>query len=505
MKTNPLSEEISEPESLATISYRNTYISIAIVTLWLALFWQTTLSAINIWATSETFAHGFMILPIIVWLLWQDRTNFLELKAQTSFTGALLCIMFVLLWLLGQALEVTVFSQLGLFGGIAASHWMIFGTGFAKRYKFPLCYLIFAVPMGNTLIPLLQQITAEITVLMLNLSNIPVFFEGLYITIPTGRFEVAVACSGIRYLIASVAVGTLYAYLTYNKLYKQIIFFIISILVPILANGIRAYLIVLIAHLSDLKYATGVDHLIYGWLFFGVVILLMFFIGGFFADNKQEQTTDKPPSPKEKYDITPIVVVTIVTLAAVAVVRNIEPIVPPQQPVSLELPQLSGYTTEFNSNWGVKFNDNVAFFNGKFPSDVELFVAQYGNRQTQGELVTSTNWVYDKSFWSATAQTTGKLTTEQGDIDYIELQLVNSSGETRLVKYWYLINGRPEPNKIKVKFTQGLLALKNHQDPVFFIALSKKYEPGPNGYNQASASLNQWIINHQLSALLKGN
>lgn len=33
------------------------------------------------------------------------------------------------------------------------------------------------------------------------------------------------------------------------------------------------------AHLSDNRLATGVDHLVYGWVFFGVVIMVMFMIG----------------------------------------------------------------------------------------------------------------------------------------------------------------------------------------------------------------------------------
>ena len=49
-----------------------------------------------------------------------------------------------------------------------------------------------------------------------------------------------------------------------------------SIVVPIVANWLRAYMIVMIGHLSNNKYAVGVDHLIYGWVFFGVVMMLLF-------------------------------------------------------------------------------------------------------------------------------------------------------------------------------------------------------------------------------------
>ena len=59
-----------------------------------------------------------------------------------------------------------------------------------------------------------------------------------------------------------------------------------SILVPIVANWLRAYMIVMIGHLSNNKLAVGVDHIIYGWVFFGIVMLLLFW-----SDRSGRKTT----------------------------------------------------------------------------------------------------------------------------------------------------------------------------------------------------------------------
>jgi exosortase len=88
---------------------------------------------------------------------------------------------------------------------------------------FPIFYLIFMVPFGEALNPPLQDITAILSVAMLQWSGIPVFREGLYLATPIGQFEVAVACSGLRFLIASVAIGTLFCYLTYRTWYKLLV------------------------------------------------------------------------------------------------------------------------------------------------------------------------------------------------------------------------------------------------------------------------------------------
>src|SRR5262249_32061829 len=144
---------------------------------------------------------------------------------------------------------------------------------------FPLAFLFFAVPIGEFLLPQLMEWTAGFTIAALKLSGIPVFREGQQIAIPSGTWSVVEACSGVRYLIASIVAGALYAYLIYRSPARRLVFIGVSIVVPIVANWVRAYLIVMIGHLSGNVLAAGVDHLIYGWMFFGVVMLIMFWIG----------------------------------------------------------------------------------------------------------------------------------------------------------------------------------------------------------------------------------
>jgi EpsI family protein len=114
---------------------------------------------------------------------------------------------------------------------------------------------------------------------------VPVYREGLYFTLPSGSWSVVEACSGVRYIIASVTLGLLYAYLTYRSMQRRLLFVLASIIAPILANTLRAYIIVMLGHLSDMKVATGVDHLIYGWFFFGVVMFGLFWLGSFFRED----------------------------------------------------------------------------------------------------------------------------------------------------------------------------------------------------------------------------
>src|SRR5258706_16017176 len=141
----------------------------------------------------------------------------------------------------------------------------IWGREVAGAIGFPLGFLVLGVPMGEGLIPPMMDWTADFTVRALQFSGIPVFREGLFFTIPSGNWSVVEGCSGVRYLIASLTVGVLFAYLSYRRTWKRLLFAAMSIVVPIIANGMRAYLIVMIAHLSNNQLAHGVDHFIYGW------------------------------------------------------------------------------------------------------------------------------------------------------------------------------------------------------------------------------------------------
>jgi EpsI family protein len=167
---------------------------------------------------------------------------------------------------------------------------------------FPLAFLFFMVPIGDFLLPVLMEATANFTISAVQLSGVPVYREGLQFVIPTGSWSVVEACSGVRYLIASFMVGTLFAYLNYRSTRRRLVFAAVSIAVPIVANWLRAYMIVMLGHLSSNRIATGVDHLLYGWVFFGVVILLMFLIGARWSEPDAAptgaQAEDRPaPAP----------------------------------------------------------------------------------------------------------------------------------------------------------------------------------------------------------------
>ncbi len=141
------------------------------------------------------------------------------------------------------------------------------------------------MPFGAFLVPLLQTYTTAFTVFGLQLLGIPVFADGFIIQIPAGTFEVAEACAGLRFLIASIVFGCFFATAVYRSRWRRAAFIALSIVLPIVANGFRALGLVVLGHIMGDAASAMADHVLYGWLFFTIVTLALIAIGVSFRED----------------------------------------------------------------------------------------------------------------------------------------------------------------------------------------------------------------------------
>ena len=278
---NPIADQ-QPPQLIGTLvrSWRHAVPALLLLLAWiLFLYRDTGIAMVTIWARSETFTHAFLVPPISLWLVWRHRKRLAAHTPQPLFGVLLVVACAAFVWLLGDLAAINAVTQLALVTLLVLAVPAVLGLPITRLIIFPLGFLFFAVPIGEFVMPQLMEWTANFTIWALRLSGIPVYREGLQFVIPSGHWSVVEACSGVRYLLASLTVGTLFAYLNYQSNRRRMVFVLVSLVVPVVANWMRAYLIVMLGHLSGNRLAVGVDHLIYGWLFFGVVIMLMFIIG----------------------------------------------------------------------------------------------------------------------------------------------------------------------------------------------------------------------------------
>ncbi|HEX8534565.1 MAG TPA: exosortase A, partial [Allosphingosinicella sp.] len=252
----------------------------------LLLFLRDASGMVRIWLESETFNHCALILPIIGWLVWQRLPELRQLQPSAWAPGLLLVAAGAAGWLLGDAGSVAVARHAGLVLMLQGSVVACLGKQVACALAFPIFYAIFLIPAGDELVPPMQTLTAQMCMALLGLVGLPAHIEGVFITTPTGYFEVAEACSGVQFLIAMIAYGALVANVCFRSWSRRLLFMAAAILIPVLANGVRAWGTIYIAHLTSNDFAAGFDHVFYGWIFFALVIALLMAAGWPFFDRK---------------------------------------------------------------------------------------------------------------------------------------------------------------------------------------------------------------------------
>ena len=247
--------------------------------LLILLFAADAADLARIWWTSTTFGHCLFIGPVVGWLVWQRRRELADLTPASWAPGLAIVAIGGLSWLVGDAAGVALARHLGLVTMVQGAVVTLLGPQVARGLLFPLLYACFLVPFGEGLEPPLQQLTVAMTLPLLHLVGVPAQVDGVLITIPNGYFEVAEACSGAKFVIAMLAYGVLVANVCYVSWPRRAAFLAMALVMPIIANGLRAFGTIYAAHLTSVEAATGFDHIVYGWVFFGLVMAAVLAIG----------------------------------------------------------------------------------------------------------------------------------------------------------------------------------------------------------------------------------
>ena len=464
----------------------------AIVLLYHATFW----GMLEVWSRSQTFAHGFLIVPISLWLAWRQRARLAALPPRPSMAGVLLLFVLGVVWLLADLAYVQVAEQYAATAMLPASVLAILGWPALRLLAFPLSYLFLAVPFGEVFLPPLIDFTAGFTVGALHLSGVPVFRDGNYFSLPSGNWSVVEACSGLRYVIASLALGALFAHLHFRSTRRRLAVMACALLVPILANGVRAWLIVMLGHYSDMRLAVGVDHLVYGWLFFGLVMLLLLLLASRWRERMPALTlaTHQAMTPRSAPRAAVKAAVACIVIAAAwpALAWRSEEAPPAQrQTTLLALQAPSGWHLLPASapDWsaslaGAPLRLHATYRQGS--SEVNLQLAWYAHQARNAELLTHQVTPFGAR-WLPLAQQTRRLRLPGRTLQVRETVLAHG-GERVLVWRSYQQGGvlTARPALVKLLLARGkLLGMRQDGADIMFSSAYDELAPPPRAQLQA--------------------
>lgn len=227
------------------------------------------------WWNIDTYTHVLLVPPILAWLVWLRRDELAKIPPKQWSPGLGWLGMGLLVCLAGRLWEFNIVAQAGAVMALQGAIMAIVGLRTTLVLAFPLAYAGFLVPFGDELIPALQQVTAHIAVALTHLSGVPAVVDGLYIDTPGGKFVVAEECSGVKFLVAMIALSVLAGWTGFSRWRPRIALVAAAAVVSILANGVRAWGTIFVAQWVGAERAGGFDHIVYGWVFFAVVIAIV--------------------------------------------------------------------------------------------------------------------------------------------------------------------------------------------------------------------------------------
>ena len=424
---------------------------------------QTIENAVQVWWVSPTFSHCFLIIPVSAYLIWRRRHQ-MRIAVPAVYPIALLLFLpLIPLSIAGNLADINEFEQLSYIAIVQVIILAILGPIIYRAILFPALFLFFLVPTGDYLIDPLQRFTSRFISTGLTILGIPHLTDQNIIKLSNGVFEVAEACAGLRFLIATLAIGVLFVYLTYRKWYKAALFLVACFVLPIIANGFRALGIVLIAHWSDNRIATGVDHVVYGWGFLVAVLLVLMLIGGRFAD----------PAPKEVGSLAvsevrfrPLWLIGTLGLSIIA--TCIGPIFLHRQlngPSDLNVPRFSAplrlpgwQQGPTSGGWSPHYpaaDARMAFAMhepNSSPLDVDVFVNYYAGKNGSRILLGAGNKLWAEDLWHPISE--GSIdTTVGGRSIAVRESVIGSAGLVRIVwwSYWQSDRFTPSARVLKLE------------------------------------------------------
>jgi len=453
----------------------------------LAVYSETAARMVGVWWNSPTFNHGFLIAPICGYLVWIRRDVLVRIRPEPTPWAAALAAACAAGWLVADIASVDVVEQAALVGLIQALVIGIVGLRAAWAMAFPLFYLFFAVPVGDALIAPLQDFTAQFVVVCLRLVGVPVYLDGTFLAIPTGNFEVAEACAGVRFLIATVALGFLYANMTYHQTWRRVLFVALSVLVPIVANGIRAFGIVMIAYATDHKVAVGVDHIIYGWIFFAIVTVLLLGLGLTFRERHAAPPQPIPPSPaatgRSRRLAVPALIIAMAISGPVLATLTEDHGAPLATPLALPAPGGDWRAAPAPSpEWAPHFAGADATARTTFTDgsrEVDVYVAYYTHQRRGAEVVSFDNLRHTdaRAIRVGTGYAEAPVDGAPMTVGYDRL-LAPKGG--RMIWVWYWVDGKFTAVPYVAKLLQAQARLLGGEPAAAAVLVSSPYGERPN-------------------------
>ena len=436
--------------------------------VFLVAFSETVLSLYKRWVQfDEAYGHGFLVLLIVVYLLYDRKKEIINTRSEPKLYLAIPLLLLNAVWFLAFQTDIEIIQQMSLPVMLMLVITLVHGIRMLKILWFPVAFLFFAIPAWDYLNDLLISLTVAVVSYLVRFSGITAFIEADRVTLSSGTIVIAAGCSGLRYLIICTALASLAAYLTDGKTALRSLVVLLGIMIGLLTNWIRVYLLVLVGYYTEMESGLIQRHEMFGWILF-----LIFFSPIYYLIFRIRKIEPPVSSNEAKIEVEqgsgnhPAAwILACLTACSGPLAASITSIVPDQYQAAT--PDLAGYG-RFQSQPQDPY-EAVYFLGDKIHRPAQASAVVYesnlGNIQVASAIYRKNNAtknylpyyrrLADPEEWHSEREGSRTVSGHQRGLQIKELEIIrNRTGNRKLIWYWYDIGGRVSHNKYIAKILE---------------------------------------------------
>jgi exosortase len=262
---------------------QKSWLAIAITAVVLAICYASTLNGmIGQWTYDEDMGHGFLVTPVVLWILWRERPKWSAIPAKPSWWGVVILAAAALMHvigILGGGLFVSSVAMLVSIVGV-----IVCFAGFARlrAWSFPLLVSLFMLPklaiVYNQFTLPLQLLASRMAAGILTTAGAAVVRQGNILDVGGHKILVEEACNGIRYLLPLGFIGVVLAYMLDKRGWMRLALLVAAVPIAICANAVR----VALAGAMPV-FAEGTPHALSGVVIFVLCLAALIVVHRFFS------------------------------------------------------------------------------------------------------------------------------------------------------------------------------------------------------------------------------
>lgn len=472
----------------------------------IALFWPTFRDLSALGTGTDEVTHRIFAVPVFLVLVWGLRFELLNLPIRSFWLGLIGLVGAGAVWLVGELAFIRLLTDVAVIAMVPLAVLTVLGYRWLWALSFPLFYLLFAVPFRGPLVAMQVDWTAKFTHMWLLASGVPVHREGPYFEVPTGVWVVADACSGVEYLSACLMLTVLYAWTMYASIRKRLVFIAGGLLVGICGNWLRAYLTILIAHVSDNRFLRD-DHGTFGWVLFAVLLFSYCLIGWKFRDREAaSELSVREEREGLQWSILSaswrrlfaafVTVFTVLGVWPVVAHSFARPQPPGLNEIADVLPE-AGWVSVGRSfaDWQPTLVNPTLERVQSFEKNgrrVDLFIGIFANQTWSSKLVTEVNSFFESEDgrWSLVDRGITRAPYLDGSMDVKTGTLLNA-GSRLMARRWYWLYGTSTSDDVQAKLQQLRARFNRREDVTAWITV---YSPVDRSVDETSAAMDEFML-----------